>query len=109
MFDACGDFNKHIMANLNTLLDASPGDCGSYTEISSVFTANVNQSSSLPGMLYAHFLHGHPHPASRTLSMSQPGMELLRRSKIISLTLITNTTIRLKITLDLASFTPTLS
>ena len=29
MFDACGDFNKHIIANLNTLLDAPPGDCGS--------------------------------------------------------------------------------
>ena len=32
---------------------------------------------SLIGMLYAHSLHGHPHPASRTLSMSPPGMELL--------------------------------
>ena len=45
MFDACGDFNKHIIDNLNTLLDAPPGDCGSYTEISSVFTANLHQSS----------------------------------------------------------------
>ena len=45
MFDACGDFNKHIIANLNTLLDAPPGDCGSYTDISSVFTANLHQSS----------------------------------------------------------------
>ena len=45
MFDACGDFNKHIIDNLNTLLDALPGDCGSYTEISSVFTANLHQSS----------------------------------------------------------------
>ena len=45
MFDACGDFNKHTIANLNTLLDAPPGDCGSYTEISSVFTANLHQSS----------------------------------------------------------------
>ena len=45
MFDACGDFNKHIIANLNTLLDAPPGDCGSYTEISSFFTANLHQSS----------------------------------------------------------------
>ena len=45
MFDACGDFNKHIIANLNTLLDAPPGDFGSYTEISSVFTANLHQSS----------------------------------------------------------------
>ena len=45
MFDACGDFNKHIIANLNTLLDAPPRDCGSYTDISSVFTANLHQSS----------------------------------------------------------------
>ena len=45
MFDACGDFNKHINANLNTLLDAPPGDCGSCTEISSVFTANLHQRS----------------------------------------------------------------
>ena len=45
MFDACGDFNQPIIANLNTLLDAPPGDCGSCTEISSVFTANLHQSS----------------------------------------------------------------
>ena len=45
MFDAYGDFNEHIIANLNTLLDAPPGDCASYTEISSVFTANLHQSS----------------------------------------------------------------
>ena len=45
MFDACGDFNKPIIANLNNLLDAPPGDCESCTEISSVFTANLYQSS----------------------------------------------------------------
>ena len=45
MFDAYGDFNEPIIANLNTLLDAPPGDCGSYTEISSGFTANLHQSS----------------------------------------------------------------
>ena len=45
MFDAYGDFNEHIIANLNTLLDAPPGDCGLYTDISSVFTANLHQSS----------------------------------------------------------------
>ena len=45
MFDACGDFNKPIIANLNNLLDAPPGDCESGTEISSVFTANLHQSS----------------------------------------------------------------
>ena len=45
LFDADGDFNEHIIANLNILLDAPPEDCGSYTEISSVFTANLHQSS----------------------------------------------------------------
>ena len=45
MSDACGDFNKHIIANLNTLLEAPPRDCGSDTEISSVFSANLHQSS----------------------------------------------------------------
>ena len=45
MFDAYGDFNERIIVNLNALLDAPPGDCGSYTEISSVFTANLHQSS----------------------------------------------------------------
>ena len=45
MFDAYGDFNERIIANLNTLLDAPPGDCGSYTSTSSVFTTNLHQSS----------------------------------------------------------------
>ena len=39
---------------------------------------------SLTGMLYTHFLHGHPHPASRTLSISPPGMELLHTPRITS-------------------------
>ena len=45
MFDAYGDFNEHIIANLNILLDAPPEECGSYREVSSVFTANLHQSS----------------------------------------------------------------
>ena len=45
MFDTHGGFNQPIIANLNNLLDAPPGDCESYTEISSVFTANLHQSS----------------------------------------------------------------
>ena len=45
MFDAYGEFNERIIANLSILLDAPPEDCGSYTEISSVFTANLHQSS----------------------------------------------------------------
>ena len=39
---------------------------------------------SLIGIPYAHSLHGHPHPASRTLSMSPPGMELLHIPRITS-------------------------
>ena len=46
MFDAYGDFNERIIANLNILLDAPPGDCGSYTSTSSVSTVNLHQSSS---------------------------------------------------------------
>ena len=45
IFDAYGDFNECIIANLNILLDAPPGDCGSYTAISSVSTVNLHQSS----------------------------------------------------------------
>ena len=86
MFDPYGDFNECIIANLNTLLDAPPEDCGSYTEISSVFTANLHQSSPQEPDWNAlsPFLHGHPHPASRTLSMSPPGMELLHTPRITS-------------------------
>ena len=39
MFDAYGDFNERIIANLNILLDAPPEDCGSYI-------ANLHQGSS---------------------------------------------------------------
>ena len=45
MFDAYGDFNERIIANLNILLDAPPGDCGSYTSTSSVSNVNLHQSS----------------------------------------------------------------
>ena len=45
MFDAYGDFYERIIANLNILLDATPEGCGSYTEIFSVFTAHLHQSS----------------------------------------------------------------
>ena len=86
MFDAYGDFNERIIANLNILLDAPPGDCGSYTAISSVPIVNLHQSSPQEPdwMPYAHSLHGHPHPASRTLSMSPPGMALLHIPRITS-------------------------
>ena len=93
MFDACGDFNKPIIANLNNLLDAPPGDCESCTEISSVFTANLHQSSPQEPDWNTQrpFLAWTSHPASRTLSMSPPGMELLQTPRIT-----------LKITLSLA-------
>ena len=45
MFDTHGGFNKPIIANLNNLSDAPPGDCESCPEISSVFTTNLHQSS----------------------------------------------------------------
>ena len=45
IFDAHGDFNERIIANLNILLDAPPEDCVSYTAITSVHTTNLHQSS----------------------------------------------------------------
>ena len=85
-FDAYGDFNERIIATLNTLLDAPPEDCGSYTEISSVFTANLHQSSPQEPDWNAQcpFFAWTSHPASRTLSMSPPGMELLHTPRITS-------------------------
>ena len=41
-------------------------------------------NKSLTGMLYTHFFHGHPHPASRTLSMTPPFMGLLHTPRITS-------------------------
>ena len=58
-----------------------------HTQKSLLFTQPISirvHPKSLTGMLYAHFLHGHPHPASRTLSMSPPGMELLHTPRITS-------------------------
>ena len=86
MFDAYGDFNERIIANLNILLDAPPGDCGSYTAISSVSTVNLHQSSPQEPDWNAlrPFSAWTSHPASRTLSMSPPGMELLHIPRITS-------------------------
>ena len=86
MFDAYGDFNERIIANRNILLDAPPEDCG-HTQKSLLFSQPISirvHSKSPTGMLYAHFLHGHPHPASRTLSMSPPGVGLLHTPRITS-------------------------
>ena len=58
-----------------------------HTQKSLLFSQPISirvHPKSLTGKLYAHFLHGHPHPASRTLSMSPPGMELLHIPRITS-------------------------
>ena len=58
-----------------------------HTQNSPLFSQPISirvHPKSLTGILYAHFLHGHPHPASRTLSMSPPGMELLHTPRITS-------------------------
>ena len=58
-----------------------------HTQKSLLFSQPISirvHPKSLTGMLYAHFLHGHPHPASRTLSMSPPGMGLPHTPRITS-------------------------
>ena len=57
MFDAYEDFNERIIANLNILLDEPPEDCGSYTEISSVFRANLHSSVCSTSVLYSMAWH----------------------------------------------------
>ena len=58
-----------------------------HTQKSPLFSQPISirvHPKSLTGILYTHFLHGHPHPSSRTLSMSPPGMELLHTPRITS-------------------------
>ena len=58
-----------------------------HTQKSLLFSQPISirvHPKSLTGILYTHFLHGHPHPASRTLSMSPPGMGLLHTPRITS-------------------------
>ena len=58
-----------------------------HTQQSPLFPQSISirvHPKSLIGMPYAHSLHGHPHPASRTLSMSPPGMALLHTPRITS-------------------------
>ena len=58
-----------------------------HTQKSVLFSQPISirvHPKSLTGMPYAHSLHGHPHPASRTLSMSPPGMGLLHIPRITS-------------------------
>ena len=79
MFDAYGDFKtpswKHLQKSVG------------HTQKSLLFSQPISirvHPKSLTGMLYDHFFHGHPHPASRTLSMSPPGMGLLHTPRITS-------------------------
>ena len=56
-----------------------------HTQKSLLFSQPISirvHPKSLTGILNAHFLHGHPHPASRTLSMAPPSMELLQTPRI---------------------------
>ena len=58
-----------------------------HTQKSLLFSQPISirvHPKSLTGMPYTHSLHGHPHPASRTLSMSPPGMGLLHIHRITS-------------------------
>ena len=58
-----------------------------HTQKSLLFSQPISirvHPKSLTGILNAHFLHGQSHPASRTLSMSPPGMELLQTPRITS-------------------------
>ena len=91
MFDTYGDFNERII--MNALLPTSTSswmhlqEIVGHTQQSPLFPQSISirvHPKSLIGMLYAHFLHGQPHPASRTLSMSPLGMALLHTHRITS-------------------------
>ena len=86
MFDAYGDL-------MNALFPTSTSswmhlqEIVGHTQQSPLFPQSISirvHPKSLIGMPYAHSLHGDPHPASRTLSMSPPGMELLHIPRITS-------------------------
>ena len=58
-----------------------------HTQKSLLFSQRISirvHPKSATGMPYTHSLHGHPHPASRTLSMSPPGMGMLHIPRITS-------------------------
>ena len=85
-FDAYGDFNERIIAT-STPSWMHLQEIVGHTQKSLLFSQPSSirvHPKSLIGMLYTQFLHGHPHPASRTLSMSPPGMELLHTPRITS-------------------------
>ena len=86
MFDAYGD---SMSASLPTLTSSwmHLQKIVGHTQKSLLFSQPISirvHPKSLTGMPYAHSLHGHLHPASRTLSMSPPGMRLLHIPRITS-------------------------
>ena len=86
MFDAYRDFNECIITNSTSSWMHLQKIVG-HTQKSLLFSQPISitvHPKSLTGMPYAHSLHGHPHPASRTLSMSPPGMGLLHIPRITS-------------------------
>ena len=84
MLDAYGDFNHPILPT-STPSWMHLQEIVGHTQKSLLFSQPISirvHPKSLTGILNANFLHGHPHPASRTLSMSPPGMELLQTPRI---------------------------
>ena len=83
----------HMVISMSTSLPTSTPswmhlqEIVGHTQKSLLFSQPISirvHPKRLTGKLYAHFLHGHPHPASRTLSMSPPGMELHHTPRITS-------------------------
>ena len=87
MFDAYGDFLLSASLPTSTSSWMHLQEIVGHTQQSLLFPQSISirvHPKSLIGMLYPHSLHGHPHPASRTLLMSPPGMELLHTHRITS-------------------------
>ena len=86
MFDAYGDFNELLLPT-STSSWMHLQEIVGHTQQSPLFPQSISirvHPKSLIGMPYADSLHGHSHLASRTLSMSPPGMELLHTPRITS-------------------------
>ena len=86
MFDAYGDFMSASLPTSTSSWMHLQKIVG-HTQKSHLFSQPISirvHPKSLTGMPYTHSLHGHPHPSSRTLSMSPPGMGLLHIPRITS-------------------------
>ena len=86
MFDAYGDFNERIIANLNILLDAPPEVCDSYISTPSVSTAKLHQGSPQEPDWHAlrpFFAWTSPSSIKDTFNVTT-GMELLHTPRITS-------------------------